>query len=74
MRRRRHKNPSDALAWTEIALIGAGLFLVYQVYTSLKNDLTPNITGPAEGQSWLNYLFGSGGTVDASGNFVEPSS
>jgi hypothetical protein len=63
---------SEAQGWVKLAFIGVGIYVGYQVYKGFKGNIAPNLTGPAPGQTWLNYFFGSGGTLDAQGNYVAP--
>lgn len=54
--------------------IAAAVLAVVVLVEFIKNEFTPgaNLQGPAPGQSWFNYLIGSGGTLDSQGNYVAP--
>lgn len=54
-----------------LVVIGGVYILVNMLIGKLPPNPLSNLQGPAPGQSWGNYLFGSGGTLDAQGNFVE---
>ena len=64
---------SDLDNVTRLAEIGLVVYGIY-LLSKFTNYWSANTSGPAPGQSWWNYFFGSGGTLDSQGNFIPSES